>query len=227
MRIGLFSDCEGNVAALEAALAALKSHGPDALVCAGDILCCPFSPDPPSETIALLRAEGVIAVPGNHDRYLMDWGTARWPHTLWMRLRRSDPVGSWIEQVGEAQSRIRADDLAWLRSLPEELVLDDGRVYVCHGMPGNPWNCIWPRSDMYDANVSAADRSASLRMVGDAEVVLCGHIPAPWEYRDTLSNGRELRVVRAGTRDPGMVGYAVLTRGSAGWDVEWGAAAVH
>ena len=88
MRIGLVSDCEGNVAALEAALHALKTYTPDVLVHAGDILNCPFSPDPPSETIALLQAEQVRAITGTHDRYLIDWGTSRWPHTLWMRLRR-------------------------------------------------------------------------------------------------------------------------------------------
>ena len=56
MRIGLVSDFEGDVGALEAALAALRTYGPDVLVHAGDILNCPFSPDPPGETIALLQA---------------------------------------------------------------------------------------------------------------------------------------------------------------------------
>jgi hypothetical protein len=43
-RIALISDCEGNVAALEAALRAMKQHAPDAIVVAGDILASPFSP---------------------------------------------------------------------------------------------------------------------------------------------------------------------------------------
>ena len=104
MRIGLVSDCEGDAAALEAALEALKRHAADVVVHAGDILKCPFSPDPPSETIGLLRAEGVRAVLGNHDRYLVDWGTPRWPHTLWMRLRRSDPVGAWLHDIPAGQA---------------------------------------------------------------------------------------------------------------------------
>src|SRR5229473_1105535 len=98
-RIALISDCEGNVAALQAALRAIKRHAPDSIVVAGDILASPFSPDPPSETIALLRPEPVQAIPGNTDRYLLDWGTPRWPHTLWMRLRRSDPAGSWLDDM--------------------------------------------------------------------------------------------------------------------------------
>jgi len=79
------------------------------------------------------------------------------------------------------------------------------------------------RSPTYDANVSDADREASLKMVGRADIVLCGHAPHPWEYRDQLPDGRELRIIRAGHR-PGQTGYAVLTRIDEGWDVEWGAA---
>jgi hypothetical protein len=221
-RIALISDCEGNIAALEAALRAMKALAPDTLVVAGDILACPFSPDPPRETIALLRAENVQAVLGNNDRYLIDWGTPRWPHTLWMRLRRSDPVGTWLEEVGAGQALIPPDDLAWLRALPEELLVTDG-VWVCHGMPGNPWNSIWPRSPIYDANVSDADRNASLLMLArmNVELVLCGHVPSPWEYHDRLPDGRELRVVRAGPRGTDHVGYAVLTHLAGRWNVEW------
>jgi predicted phosphodiesterase len=223
MRIGLVSDCEGNVAALEAALRALKTHAPDVMVHAGDILNCPFSPDSPAETIALLRAEQVQTVTGNHDRYLIDWGTSRWPHTLWMRLRRSDPLGAWIDDVPAGQAQIEPEDLAWLRSLPEEILLADG-IYVCHGMPGNPWNSIWPRHSHYDGNVTDLDRDASLRMLAarNIDLVLCGHVPQPWEYHDRLPDGQALRVIRAGSRAEGQVGYAVLTGRRGGWDVEWG-----
>ena len=221
-RIALISDCEGNAAALEAALRAMKRHSPDRLVVAGDILACPFSPDPPGETIALLRSEGVQAIPGNQDRYLIDWGTARWPHTLWMRLRRSDPVGSWLEDVAAGQALIAPADLAWLRELPEESLVTKG-VWLCHGMPGNPWNSIWPRSPIYDANVSDRDRDASLQLLAkvDAELVLCGHVSTPTEYHDRLPDGRALRVIRAGPRDHERVSYAVLTRTAASWQVEW------
>src|SRR5260221_14751797 len=76
-RIALISDWEGNVAALQAALRAIKRHALDSIVVAGDILASPFSPDPPSETVAQLRSEPVQAIPGNTDRYLLDWGTPR------------------------------------------------------------------------------------------------------------------------------------------------------
>jgi predicted phosphodiesterase len=215
IRVGLISDCEGSVAPLEAALGAMRARGCDVIVHAGDILACPFSPDPPHETIALLQAEAVRAIPGNNDRYLMDWGTPRWTQTLWMRLRRSDPAGAWLNDVAEGQAQVSSADLAWLRRLPEEFLVTDG-AWVCHGMPGNPWNSLWPRSPDYDANVSDLDRKAALRMLADlnAEVVLCGHVPEPREYHDELSDGRPLHIVRAGPRDETRVGYAMLTRRS-------------
>jgi len=40
-RVALISDCEGNIAALEAALRAIKQHAPDSTVVAGDILASP------------------------------------------------------------------------------------------------------------------------------------------------------------------------------------------
>jgi diadenosine tetraphosphatase ApaH/serine/threonine PP2A family protein phosphatase len=148
-----------------------------------------------------------------------------------MRLRRADPLGAWIDAVPAAQAHLRPADLAWLRALPEELVLDEGRVYVCHGMPGNPWNSIWPRHPTYDANVSDADRDAALRLLVRAgtagpattrvEVVLCGHAPEPREYRDRLPDGGAVRVIR-GCHASGQVGFAVLTRTGSAWDVEWG-----
>jgi hypothetical protein len=77
VRIGLFSDCEGDAAALEAVLSALS------------------------------RTRRI----SSSVRYLLDWGTSRWAHTLWMRLRRSDPAGRWLEDVPDGQARILAADL--------------------------------------------------------------------------------------------------------------------
>jgi hypothetical protein len=56
----------------------------------------------------------VQAIPGNTDRYLLDRGTPRWPHTLWMRLRPSDPAGTWLDEMAAGLALIAPADLAWL-----------------------------------------------------------------------------------------------------------------
>jgi hypothetical protein len=230
VRIGLIGDTHGSVPALEAAIAACRAWAVNAIVHCGDFLTAPFSPDPPGETIALLRHEDVLCVHGNHERYLMDWGTPRWEATLAMRLARSDPPRpAMLEQVAAGQARLDAAELAWLRAVPGELVLDGARpgdVYVCHGIPGNPFNSFWPRSPIYDGNVTDEMRLAALSRpaVLGASLILCGHAEAPYVQREVLPNGRRALVVRA-SGWPGQgdgverTSAAIMTAGPAGWQV--------
>jgi hypothetical protein len=196
----------------------------------GDFLSTPFSPDPPGETIALLRREGVCCVLGNGERYLTDWGTPRWDATVATRRARSDqPPDDFLPLVPAGQAELRPEDLAWLRSVPDERVLDGARpgdLYVCHGMPGNPFNTLWPRSPLYDANVTDELRLAALTRpeVSRVDAILCGHAPGPYLQVDALPNGRRPLVVRAsGWPDQGdgvwRTSVALLTAGSAGWEV--------
>src|SRR5712664_3669686 len=66
-----------------------------------------------AERIALLRSEPVQATPGSTDRYLLDWGTPRRPHTLWMQRRHSDPGRQLARRLGDAES---VDDALLTRS---------------------------------------------------------------------------------------------------------------
>lgn len=230
MRLGLIGDTHGAVPALTAAVAACRAAGADLLVHCGDFLSTPFSPDPPGETIALLQREGVRCVVGNGERYLMDWGTPRWEETMALRRARGDqPPDYFLPLVPAGQAELSAGDLAWLRSLPEELVLDGARpgdVYVCHGMPGNPFNTVWPQSPIYDANVTEAMRRAALTRpaVAGADLILCGHAPGPYVAFAELPNDRRPLVVRASgwpRQDDGVprTSVAILTPTPAGWEV--------
>ena len=112
MRIGLISDTHGSIPALQAALAACRAAAPDMVVHAGDFLSSPFSPDPPGETIAFLRAEGVQVVYGNGEIYLRDWGTPRWDATLAQRRRRPDPPDYFLPLIPSGVAELTADELA-------------------------------------------------------------------------------------------------------------------
>ena len=105
MRIGLIGDTHGYVPALEVALAACRTAGCDRIVHCGDFLS-PFSPDPPSETIALLRAEEVSVVVGNGEVYLRDWDTPRWDTTLALRRQRPDPPDHFLPYVAAGQAEL-------------------------------------------------------------------------------------------------------------------------
>lgn len=232
MRISLIGDSHGFVPALEAVLAAARAASPDVIVFAGDLLTVPFSPDPPAETIALLRAGDVRSIFGNHDLMLRSWGTPEWDAAMAMRLMRGYAPGLWVSLVPDGQARLAPNDLAWLRALPAELTLDAGRpgdVYVCHAIPGNPFLSI----DGSDAREKVAPevREAALRQPkpAAADLILCGHSHVPQAF---CRHTRQL-VVRTGSangweahsRGPGRAGgYAVVTQRGDDWDVEFGLA---
>jgi predicted phosphodiesterase len=238
MRLALIGDTHGYVPALEAALGACRAAAPDLIIHCGDFISTPFSPDPPGETVALLRAAGVRAICGNGEAYLRDWGTERWETTLAQRRARADSPDYFLPYVPAGQAELSACDLTWLRHLPDELTLDGARpgdVYVCHGMPGNPFSTVWEQDPRYDGHITAEARAAALSRPGPAgaDLILCGHTHVPLVQRTALPNGRTALVVRGGgvadpRGDPDQVwhtGCAILThvggpvRGYSAWEI--------
>jgi len=224
MRIALIGDTHGYLPALEAVLAACRATAPDLVVHCGDFLSTPFTPDPPEETIALLRAEGIRAIIGNGEAYLRDWGTPRYEIDLAQRRERADSPDYFLPYVPAGQAELRAEDLAWLRALPDELVLDGahpGDIYVCHGMPGNPFSGIWPAhlTSTFDRHITPEMRDAALSRPGlaAADLILCGHTHTPLLQPTELPSGRMALAVRGtgirseGTPKVSWVGYVILT----------------
>lgn len=201
MRIGLIGDTHGYVPALDAAVAGCRDAACDVIVHCGDFLSTPFSPDPPGESIALLRAADVRVVIGNGEAYLRDWDTPRWADTLALRRQRPDPPDHFLSYVPAGQAQLSPEDLAWLRAAPEELVLTGGRpddVYVCHAMPGNFISTIWDTDPRYTPTFAPEAISAALSRpaVAGADLILCGHVPYPLVQRTALPNGRTALVIR-------------------------------
>jgi Calcineurin-like phosphoesterase superfamily domain len=228
MRLGLLGDTHGYVPALEVAIRGCREAGVDLIVHCGDFINTPFSPDPPDETIALLRAENVAAICGNGEIYLRDWGNERWPATLARRLRRPDPLQPDFEAlVAAGQAALSADSLGWLRQLPDELTLDcarPGDVYVCHSMPGDPFSGIWDSTvragifhgpdPTYAVQFTDEEIDEALSRVGDADLILCGHVPDPLVQHTPLPAGGHALVVRG-------VGWTQGEPDGTGWTIDY------
>ncbi len=201
MRIGLIGDTHGFVSALEVAINGCRKAGADLIVHCGDFLSVPFSPDPPDENIELLLREAISVIYGNSEIYLRDWNTDRWETTLSKRLRRPDSPEHFLPLVAAGQEALSAQSLAWLRQLPGELVLDcarPGDVYVCHGMPDDPFSTIWDNDPQYMPAFDSNEVKAILSrpQVANADLILCGHVPYPLVQRVPLPNGRLALAVR-------------------------------
>jgi putative phosphoesterase len=100
----------------------------DRLVCAGDVVG--YNPWP-AECVRDLRDRSVPCVMGNHDR-----AVAR---TTGFRFNGMAQAG-----VEHARAELNDLDLEWLRRLPDERLVADGRVKLVHGHPDDPDHYTYP-----------------------------------------------------------------------------------
>ena len=108
-------------------------------------------------------------------------------------------------------------------------------MYVCHGMPGNPFATIWDTDPAFipDFTAEEIDSALSRDGVASADLILCGHTPGPTLLRVALPNRRTALVVRSSGHLPGNgpgpwhQGICVLTdrggplSGFARWSIEF------
>lgn len=156
MRLAVITDIHGNVAALEAALADIAARGIEQVLCLGDIASGMAWP---GETVALLQAQGIPCVRGNHDRFVAE----REPE----KMGRQDAI---------AHAHTTPDQRAWLGALPARIDLPGG-VLACHGTPDSDVQNLLeePRGGVFVPSPLAEIRA---RLGADgmaARVVLCGH----------------------------------------------------
>lgn len=127
MIIGVISDVHANVIALEAAVAALRKHRVQSIICLGDLVG--YGPSP-NETIDLIRSENITCTLGAADERIA-FGFAQ------SRQRRAgvaDEILDWTSSV------IRDEHVDFLRSLPVQRRMNTaaGRLRFFHGTPETP-----------------------------------------------------------------------------------------
>jgi predicted phosphodiesterase len=187
LRIALLGDVHGNVAALEAAVADLRRHTPDAIVVLGDLV---LNGPRPAETLAAvmdLAAGGALVISGNTDIAVADADNAAafpWLDEVPLSHRAA---AEWArEQLSEEQ-------LGFLRGLPAERRLsqdDELLLLACHASPGS-------QTAGMPADLDAATTMQYATRT-DARVIGCGHT----HIADVRELGRKLLL------NPGSCGYA-------------------
>jgi putative phosphoesterase len=108
MRVAVLNDVHGNLPALEAVLAEVRSLDVDEIVCGGDVVAGPF----PRECLEKLVGLGAVFVRGNADGY-----SPRAPAGFW----------EWVT------ARLDPLSLEFVSEWPHPVVLDG--VLYCHGSP--------------------------------------------------------------------------------------------
>ena len=207
MRVAVISDIHGNLHALEAVLADVRSQAPDETWCLGDVVG--YGPSP-NECCDLVRESASLALVGNHD--LAAIGALSTEDFTPLALLSA-------EWTAAALSPDRAD---WLRSLAPEAARDGFELY--HGSPRDPvWEYVLSEEV---ALLCIHDTKAPVVLVGHSHLALA----LAWDGR-ALDGGLApagTEIALAGRRyliNPGSVGQPRDGDPRAAWllvDVEAG-----
>lgn len=140
MRLAIISDIHEDLFSLRRAIQLLKMKGYDYLACLGDI--CGYQQQSflfngipnASGCIEIIRSECDIAISGNHDLFAAGKTTRfkagqnipkNW-HTLSPQERLDQTEGKMWVYADEEDNNLTKEDIQWLRTLPEQAVVDGG-----------------------------------------------------------------------------------------------------
>ncbi|MCY3904397.1 MAG: metallophosphoesterase [Caldilineaceae bacterium] len=128
MRLAVLADIHGNLPALQAVQAELERLQPDFVLLNGDLINpMPFN----NYVVDQVRSADMAVVRGNHEFYLLDYGTDKAP-------KGADDAERW-GILHWLVRRIGSDQANYLAALPDELLLrfpGCQPIRVAHGVPG-------------------------------------------------------------------------------------------
>lgn len=171
-RIGVLGDIHCENARLAAALQFFQTQNLDMICAVGDIV---DGPGDPNLTIELLQQHRVVAVRGNHERWLLK---------------------NEMRGLPDAQTRFDFNALSWvyINNLPAQLKFETiaGRMLLCHGLGADDMAGVWP----FDDTMTLHSNYALWRLVNSEEFafVVNGHT----HQRLVISFG-EMTIINAGT----------------------------
>ncbi len=159
MRVAALYDIHGNLPALEAVLAEIRTLTVERVVVGGDVLPGPMA----RECLDCLRALDIptSCLRGNGDRVVLDLTQGHEP---------SEVPPPYRDAIRWSAEQLTSDHEAWLARWPETLriVLDGiGDVLFCHATPRNDWEIF--------TSLTPAEQLLPIFSVTTAALVICGH----------------------------------------------------
>ncbi|MCM1115890.1 MAG: metallophosphatase family protein [Clostridium sp.] len=162
MKFGIITDIHNNLTALNAVLDRLNKAGCDKIICCGDIIgICPY----PEETVKLMmQLPTLIAVRGNHEKYLLEGMPDKYPNEENMGVEEMKHH-KWEHQ------QLSAESIAFLEDLPYKtnVTYEGFRISVMHYCMDSDGRYVY-----YNANPSSADLN---KMFANekSDIILYGH----------------------------------------------------
>ena len=204
MKIAVFGDVHGNRFALEAVVADIERHAPDAWVNLGDQVFGGADPAGAWHLQQQLKAKyGVLEVRGNTDERLgevITETTEKRAMLEWLHQNLPEGTGKYVA------------------ALPGNVTLANGAVLAAHGTPESAWTYL-----LLDGKAWASDTLVMERLgdIGQARVVVVGH-----SHQEHLRQIGPLTVVNVGAvsrqKDGSPLARWVLLEGDGNcWNVSF------
>ncbi len=207
LRVAIFSDIHGNLAALRAVLAAVDRHRPVQLrVAAGDLVAPAGAR--PAETFDLLREAECALLLGNHDVLLWDRDAEEVTGPYAALVQQQEPWA--IEQLG-------TERIDLLRRLPQQLRISPAPgqdLLIVHASPSEPLRG-------HAATIDTGPEELAQRYGGTgARLIAFGH------YHDAFvrhwAGGTLINVASVSLPNDGkpLACYSILTWDGRDWQIE-------
>ena len=166
MRIAIFGDIHGNIAALDAVLLDIAAQKPDRVYCLGDLVgYAPF----PNEVTERIRREEIPTVMGNYDDGV---GFDRDECGCAYKEPLDQELGQ--QSLEWTKAHTTAENKSFLRSLHPEIRFTDGttRILLVHGSPRRMNEYLFE-----DRPLSSFER---LAQSSETDVIVFGHTHVPY-----------------------------------------------
>lgn len=202
MRIALISDIHGNLPALEAVLADIRTAVVDEIICLGDI--ANVGPHP-AECLDLVRSLNCVTLQGNHELYLL----GRIEDPGWQTCPTWSPV-RWT------QAQLSQTHLHYMANLPYDYTLP------ANGRSGATFVHASPHSQYHGFQAEMVDTAVAGLMDGlDNTTLFCAHTHRPlyrqWS-QSWLVNIGSVGMPLDGTPE---AKYIIATRSKHQWHLEF------
>jgi len=165
MRLAIVSDIHGNLTALQAVIADLKTTSPDLVVHGGDVV---VGGPRPAQVIDRVRELGWPGVVGNTDEVL--WA----PEQFDRQVKRAPKLRPLLEilfhDFAATRDLIGEERMRWLQALPP--AWQNHGVSLTHASPGDLWQA--PMPDCEEQQLVATYGSLG------SSIVVYGHIHRPY-----------------------------------------------
>lgn len=176
MKLGIITDIHNNLPALKAVAEKLKQEKCDKIICCGDIIG--IGPCPEETVRYMMQIPNLIAVRGNHEKYLLEGMPSEYPNRENMGFEE-------MKHHKWEHSLLSAESVAFLESLPykTDITCEGFNISIMHYCMDSDGHYI-----NYKANSSADDLDKAFADI-KSDIVLFGH-----DHRRNICKGEKLYI---------------------------------